>query len=166
MIVSEDGFHARKEDPEKLYGYGMVHSAVPLKGTAEFEVTLTEFGSRNWHGTFKLGIVLYQEGESLDNAKIPAHSSEGYDNCIWCAHKVHDRIERNIEMHYGDVQLDDLREGDRLGLQLTKDGILSFYVNDEYQGIALTDVYKEGKVVYALVDHYGKAVATRITKAG
>ena len=37
---------------------------------------------------------------------------------------------------YGYVDLYDLHEGDRIGLRLSQDGVLEFFVNGESQGIA------------------------------
>ena len=68
---------------------------------------------------------------------------------------------------YGHVDLRDLREGDRVGLLISEDGVLEFTVNGESQGIAAENVYARNRYrdIYAYVGHWN-AVATEITKAG
>ena len=162
MFISEDGQSAVKESTH--YAHGLVYSDRPLRGTCEFEVMLTGHGN-SWSGNFKLGLVQYSAGEPLDKDNIPRYSPEGENCCVWCADKVHDHIHGRIEKKYGHLTLDELREGDRLGLQVTKDGVLSFFVNDEHQGVAVVGVHKDGYDLYALVDHYGQAKSTVISKA-
>ena len=49
---------------------------------------------------------------------------------------------------YGYVDLYDLHEGDRIGLRLSQDGVLEFFVNGESQDIAARDVYTRNSDVY------------------
>lgn len=55
---------------------------------------------------------------------------------------------------YG-MDLDKLKEGDRVGVMRTSQGDLIFYINGESQGIAANNIPKP---VYALVNLYGKCV--------
>ena len=167
--VSEDGLIAKKKNPKENYGGGVVYSDSPLCGLCEFEVELTGYGT-GWSGNFKLGIARFKTVDSLlafrDTIPIPRYSPEANNNCVWCDERIFDKIQRKEDFRYGKKRLDDLREGDRLGLQITSEGVLSFFVNDEYQGIALTDVYQTGYDIYAIVDHYGNAISTSVSKAG
>ena len=71
------------------------------------------------------------------------------------------------EMPYGKQSLDELQRGDRLGLQLTRNGILTFFINGRPQGVAASSVYsKKDCYVYVVVDHYANCKSTRITRAG
>lgn len=55
---------------------------------------------------------------------------------------------------YG-IDLDKLKEGDRVGVMRTSQGDLIFYINGESQGIAASNIPNP---VYALVNLYGKCV--------
>ena len=69
------------------------------------------------------------------------------------------------ESDYGYVDLDDLREGDTVGLHLSHNGVLEFFVNGENQGIAAKNMYTRNTDIYAVANHRGQCVATVITKA-
>lgn len=55
---------------------------------------------------------------------------------------------------YG-IDLDKLKEGDRVGVMRTSQSDLIFYINGESQGIAANNIPNP---VYALVNLYGKCV--------
>ena len=79
---------------------------------------------------------------------------------------LHTRLaDRLRKQPYGRINLDKLRLGDRVGMRVTHEGILEFFVNGAYQGSAATGIYQRGYDVYAVVDHYGPCVATKITRA-
>lgn len=162
--VSPDGLSAAKISPSQHYAGGVVYSERPLQGICEFEVELIKYGT-GWSGNLKLGITLVDKGQGPPT-NVPRYSPEGTNVCVWCDSKIFDRIDKKNERPYGKKRLDDLREGDKLGLQITHNGTLSFFANGKHQGIALLDVYRPTYDVYATVDHYGNAVSTTITKSG
>ena len=168
MAIVEDGYSARKKDPESTYAYGVCFGARRLRGEAEFEVMLTELGT-SWSGTFKLGVMRISKNCEIRHIKIPRYSPDAPSFCVWCNQKLHNRLSESSELAekpYGMVSLDNLKCGDRLGMQLTSEGQLSFYVNGCYQGLATENVYLSGYNVYAVVDHYGRCKATTITRSG
>ena len=166
--IVENGTKAEKKDPTLHYAHGVAYSALPLRETAEFEVAMIDYGT-GWSGTLKLGIAKYKTGRSILVNKIPRYSPDAADHCVWSSDKVYNRLHSNQkspEEQYGLVELDVLREGDRLGLRLSHDGVLTFFVNGKSHGMAAENIYEEGYDVYAVVDHYGNCKATVITKAG
>lgn len=167
--IAKSGLRAEKKDPSLHYAHGVAYSALPLRGTAEFEVTMTDYGT-GWSGTLKLGIAKYKTGRSVQTSKIPRYSPEAADHCVWSSDKVHNRLRSNQngtqEKQYGRLDLDMLREGDRLGLRLSHDGVLTFFVNGKCQGVAAEKIYEKGHDVYVVVDHYANCKATVITRAG
>ena len=171
MATSEDGYVARKKDPEATYAYGVCFGARRLRGDAEFEVMLTDLGT-TWSGTFKLGVMRISSNIQLRHSKIPRYSPDAPSFCVWCNQKLHNRLSGlsgecdSEERPYGLISLDNLKCGDRLGMQLTREGDLSFYVNGCFQGVATRNVYLSGYDVYAVVDHYGRCKATTITRSG
>ena len=55
-------------------------------------------------------------------------------------------------------------QGDKLGMEISREGTLQFLVNDRSQGAAATNVYSTDKLVYGFVDHYGQAVTSTIAE--
>ena len=168
--VAADHRSAEKRDPAHYYAYGVAYGEKPLQGTAEFEVEIASHGTC-WSGTLKLGVMRRRESKKLSPKEIPRYSPEGSDHCVWSADKIHNRLglvakTSSAERQYGRVNLDQLRTGDRVGLRLSHDGALSFFVNGKYQGVAAEGVYQKGYHVYPVVDHYANCKATRITRAG
>ena len=168
MRVSEDGASAEKKDPVSYYAHGVVYGGKPLRGTAEFEVEIVSYGTA-WSGTLKLGVMRCEAGSEMLAKNIPRYSPEGSGHCVWSSDKAHNRLPGHTgssERHYGYVNLDDLREGHRLGMRLSRDGVLVFFVNGRCQGVAAERVHSKGYEVYPVVDHYANCKATRITRAG
>ena len=144
----------------------MVYGAKPLRGVSEFEVELVSYGT-GWSGTVKLGVVKWKKGIPLTEKAIPRYSPEGTHHCVWSSDKLHNRLtDCFTEAPYGVVNLDELRAGDRVGMRVTHEGILEFFVNGQHQGVAAHRIYQRGYDVYAVVDHYANCKATRITRAG
>ena len=115
-----------------------------------------------------VGLHLSQDGVKK-NLLMESGSgiSEDSDECMWAGQTLFNGLVTPREISkYGHVDLDDLREGDCVGLHLSQDGVLEFTVNGESQGIAAKNIYTRDTDVYAVVDHHGCCVATVITKAG
>lgn len=70
------------------------------------------------------------------------------------------------EIPYGERTLDDLREGDRLGMQISPQGTLEYFLNGKPQGVVVTNLHKPGHDLYIVVDHYANCKSTKITRAG
>lgn len=169
MSLSEDKLTATKIDPNSHYAHGVCYGAIPLRGTAEFEVEITSYGT-GWSGTMKLGVMRCKTDSKLAGS-IPRYSPEGQDHCVWSSNKIHNRLtggptEVEPEKRYGDRNLDDLTVDDKVGFRLSYDGNLTFFVNGTSQGIAADNIYLRGYDVYPVVDHYANCKATRIVRAG
>ena len=169
MSISEDTITATKVDPSSHYAYGVCYGAIPLKGTVEFEVEITSYGT-GWSGTMKLGIMRCRVEGSISQS-TPRYSPEGMNHCVWSSTKIHNRLVGSpgtveTERPYGLINLDDLRVGSKVGLRLSYDGVLTFFVDGRSQGVAAENIYLKGYDVYIVVDHYANCKATRITRAG
>lgn len=165
--ITDDGLAAEKRDADSQYAHGVAYGARPLKGTAEFEVKIASYGT-GWSGTLKLGVMRCKKDVPLvTGTSIPRYSPEGVDHCVWSSDKLHNRLVTPVvESNYGNTNLDDLREGDRVGMRLSHDGVLVFFVNGKSQGVAAENIYDRNCDVYAVVDHYANCRATVITRAG
>ena len=143
---------------------GVVYSERPVRGHVEFEVEIISYGTFSWAGSLKLGVMLHKSQTSLWEVALPRFTPGAAKHCVWITNKVYDKITTMKMMQYS-RDLDELREGDRVGLLITSDGELYFLVNGEPQGRTTYGIYRPGYDVYITVDHFGNCKATRITRA-
>ena len=165
--INNDGLRAERMDPYRVAGNGVAYGAHPLKGMAEFEIKIVSYESELiW--SLGLGVMRCEKGVPIEpGPSIPIITDDAANHCVWIDTELYNNIVTPSEKsEYGYVNLDDLREGDCVGLRLSQNGVLEFFVNGESQGIAAKNIYIRSSDVYAVVDHYGKCVATVITKAG
>ena len=163
--ITNDGLGAERMDPDRVRDNGVTYGAHPLKGMAEFEIKIVSYELR-YRWTLGLGVMRCEKGVPIEPGRSIPRTPQ-YDHCVWDDHRLFNNIVTpHEESEYGYVHLDDLREGDCVGLRLSQDGVLEFFVNGESQGIAAKNIYTRNSDVYAVVDHCGDCVATVITKAG
>ena len=167
--ITNNGLGAERMDPEGTSFDGIAYGAQPLKGLAEFEVKMVAYVAK-WSTTESLGLGIRRckKGVPIESGPdIPTDSFDADYHCVWFGQKLFNNLATPREKSdYGYVDLDDLREGDCVGLRLSQGGVLEFTVNGESQGIAAKNIYTRDTDVYAVVDHSDRGVATVITKAG
>jgi hypothetical protein len=165
--ITNNGLGAERMNPEDVLFGGVAYGAKPLKGLAEFEVKMVTYGAK-WHCSLRFGVMRMKRGTVIEPGPgIPENSPNADYHCLWTSQTLpNNLVTPREESDYGYVDLKDLREGDCVGLRLSRDGVLEFTVNGESQGIAAKNIYTRDTDVYAVVDHYGCCVATVITKAG
>ena len=166
---TNDGLEAKRVYPDAMFDSGIAYGAHPLKGMARFEVMIVSYGEgRGWLSSIQLGVMRCKKGVPIieSDLSIPFDSYGAVSHCVWCGQLLYNNFVTPEESNYGSVDLHDLREGDRVGLCLSQDGVLEFFVNGESQGIAANNIYTRSSDVYACVDHIGSCYATVITKAG
>ena len=163
--MSEYGRSARRIDPWRTMNRGIVLSSVPLRGLCEFEVKLTGYSS-NWSGNLIIGIVGFEKRKLISSSDFPSNAIEFDNSCVWSCGTIYKRENGQKGVDHNNSGL--VCEGDAVGLQITKEGTLSFYLNGSCKGVAMDGVYDKmsNMEVYAVVDHYGRAVSTEIVRAG
>ena len=152
----------------KSWDNGVVYGAKILRGTSEFEVEMTSYG-KHWSGTLYMGVMQYKAGSEINHSDIPQVLVLATNYCIYYGCEICNKCvgySGPAERKYGSTDLENLREGDRLGLRVSHDGVLTFFVNGKSQGVAAQGVYQDGYDLYAVVDVYAKCKAVRITRAG
>ena len=168
MKLSKDGLLAEKKDPGAVYAYGVTYGHRVLKGTTEFEVEISSYGT-GWAGTLKLGVMQKKAENKIKLEDIPRYSSDAENYCMFSSKKIFNRLTGSsgpADKEYGSVDLDSLRKGDRVGLRVSQDGVLIFFVNGKSQGVAAIGVYQKGFDLYAVVDVYAQCSAVKISRAG
>ena len=167
--LTNDGLGAKKMDPDNVRNNGVAYGAHPLKGRAEFEVKIVSYGGK-WRDSLGFGVMRCKKGVTIKSSDIPDNSSCAVNHFIWIDYQLCNNqftvADNDKWPDYGFVDLNDLREGDCVGLCLSQDGVLEFTVNGESQGTAATNIYDRNTDIYAVVEHWNKCVATVITKAG
>ena len=165
--ITNNGLGAERMNPEDKYYDAVAYGAQPLKGLAEFEVKMVTYGAK-WTYSIQVGLRRCKKGVPIESdPDIPYDSEGAIYHCVWAGQTLSNNlVTPGEDSNYGYVDLRDLREGDCVGLRLSQDGVLEFTVNGESQGIAAKNIYTRDTDVYAVVDHYGRCVATVITKAG
>ena len=156
--ITNDGLGA------EVHENGVVYGVHPLQGRAEFEVKIVKYPG---NCGFEFGVMRYKKSAF---AKLSFNAVDHRVWCSWYGQKLLNNLVTPYEVSdYGNVDLDDLSEGDRVGLCLSENGVLEFFVNGENQGIAARDIYTRNSDVYAHLEicyHRSIMVATVITKAG
>ena len=166
--ITNDGLGAERMNPYNGLDDGVTYGARPLKLVAEFEVKMVSYCGPRWLSSLQLGVMRCKTGVPIKSGpSIPKKSCNAKYHCMWNGQKLFNNIVTPREVSdYGYVNLEDLREGDCIGLRLSHDGVLEFFVNGESQGIAVKSIYTRDTDVYAVADHCANCVATVITKAG
>ena len=149
IFLSNQSRNARRRNATTEFNNGVVFSRAPLEDGDIFEVRLDKkMGS--WSGSFAIGVTT----GNPDSLEIPP-SATGLKNGSWLmSGKTVLKDGSSLLKDYGQ-DLDELNEGDIIGVQRQTDNSLHFYVNGVNQGIAARTIPSN---VYAVVDVYGKCV--------
>jgi len=166
MVISKDGLSARKRNPDHDFVDGVVYGEKPLKGVSEFEVEIVRYGSK-WLGSIVFGVMKISKEKELIVSDVPASCGNAPNHFVWFGDKLYNRFSDELVItYYGNRNLRGLREGNRVGLRLDRNGDLSFLVDGWSQGVARRNIVSEDHNLFVVVDHYGRCVETRITRSG
>nr|XP_034992887.1 LOW QUALITY PROTEIN: neuralized-like protein 4 [Zootoca vivipara] len=152
VTVSRGGRSAARSQPGQEFNHGLVLSREPLAPGAVFTVRIDR-KVNSWSGSIEIGVT------ALDPNHLDFPSSAtGLKGGSWIISGCSVlRDGRSILEEYGQ-DLDQLGEGDRVGIQRTANGELRLWVNGQDCGVAATGIPLH---VWAVVDLYGKC--TQIT---
>ena len=168
--ITNDGLGAEKMNPGSgdCVTNGVAYGACPLKGMAHFEVKLTSCWTKGRSDvSLRYGVMRCKKGDPIESVSVPTYIHGIMNHCTWSSQQLrNDLVTPSCVSDYGYVDLDDLCEGDCVGLRISQHGVLEFTVNGESQGIAAKDIYTRDTDVYAVVNHFGSCFATVVTKAG
>ncbi|XP_011253372.1 neuralized-like protein 4 [Camponotus floridanus] len=136
------------------YNYGLVFSAEPLQDDELFEVTIDK-KMISWSGSIEIGVTEC-DPETLEIPSCAINLRHGSWIMTGCG-IVHDG-DRIVDV-YG-TDLNDLEEGNTVGVMRTSNHELVFYVNGVSQGVAVSNIPEH---IFAVVDMYGDCVQVNIT---
>ena len=136
MVISEDGLSASKRNPENTLFHSVVYGEKPLKGVSEFEVEIVRYGS-GWAGSVHFGVMKISKDKELTLSDVPVDLYVAPNHFVWGGYQLYNNFSHElVRTSYGNQNLDDLREGNRVGLRLDRNGDLSFLVDGRSQGVA------------------------------
>ncbi|XP_032178448.1 neuralized-like protein 4 isoform X2 [Mustela erminea] len=152
VSLSACGRTARRQQPGQEFNHGLVLSREPLRDGRVFTVRIDR-KVNSWSGSIEIGVT------ALDPSVLDFPSSAtGLKGGSWVVSGCSVlRDGRSVLEEYGQ-DLDQLGEGDRVGVERTAAGELRLWVNGRDCGVAATGLPAR---VWAVVDLYGKC--TQIT---
>ncbi|KAK7804745.1 hypothetical protein U0070_023011 [Myodes glareolus] len=152
VSLSACGRTARRQQPGQEFNHGLVLSREPLRDGRVFTVRIDR-KVNSWSGSIEIGVT------ALDPSVLDFPSSAtGLKGGSWVVSGCSVlRDGRSVLEEYGQ-DLDQLVEGDRVGVERTATGELRLWVNGRDCGVAATGLPAR---VWAVVDLYGKC--TQIT---
>ncbi|XP_033095414.1 neuralized-like protein 4 [Anneissia japonica] len=136
------------------FNNGIVMTNRPLRNEEYFEIRLDKLIDK-WSGSIEIGITTHNP----DNIDFPATMTNlrsGTTMMSGCGILTNGKGTRR---EYGQFNLDELQEGDIIGVMKKSNGDLHFYINNIDQGLAASCMPED---VYGVVDLYGMAVRVSI----
>ena len=169
IFISNNSYQAVKVD--KKEGSSLTYAALPFKGVVEFEVRVADY-YQGIRGSIRLGMMRRPVCHSTSQVGIPKHSEHRDNSCMWFRSSFKHKTEFQNNMgslhllrFYGRSDLGELQQGDRVGLQVTADGDLSFFMNGLNQGIAAEGIYRMDSDLFCFVEMMEGCEAIEVTRA-
>ncbi|XP_064459470.1 neuralized-like protein 4 isoform X2 [Ornithodoros turicata] len=153
VTISNENRTAHRIHPHQEFNNGIVMSAEPLCDNQLFEVRIDKKIS-TWSGSIEIGVT------TLDPSTLTFPSSAtNLRDSSWVMSGIGVLQDgKPLVEEYG-VDLDQLGEGDKVGVMRTSSGDLVFFVNGHSQGVAATRIPPQ---IYVVVDLYGKCAQVTI----
>ena len=158
LILSDDCLVTQSHSHTK----GEVHATKPLHRTGEFEIKVEVKGPSTRDGFFGIGIRRRQH-----SSPGPLYTLSGC--CIWQTGAIYNSLKKapTTTTYQTARDLELLIKGDRVGMRITREGDLEFFVNGRSQGVAAHGVYKpsDSSDLYPLIK-LPAGYTVRITAGG
>ncbi|CAB1345235.1 unnamed protein product [Coregonus sp. 'balchen'] len=143
--LSNNNKTAERRRPLDEFNNGVVMTNRPLRHNEMFE----------WSGSIEIGVTTHNPN-NLDYPATMTNLRSGTIMMSGCGILTNGKGTRR---EYCEFSLDELQEGDHIGLMHKASGALHFYINGIDQGVAAAQT---PTVVYGVVDLYGMAVKVTI----
>ncbi|TRY73920.1 hypothetical protein TCAL_09119 [Tigriopus californicus] len=152
--VSNNSRTAERRRPCDEFNNGVVMTHRPLRDNELFEIRIDRLVDK-WSGSIEVGISIHNPS-SLEFPSTMTNQRSGTLMMSGCGILTNGRGTRR---EYGEYNLDELKEGDRIGMMRKSNGNLHFYINGLDQGVAATKVPQQ---MWGVVDLYGMTVKVTI----
>ncbi|KFM80539.1 Neuralized-like protein 4, partial [Stegodyphus mimosarum] len=144
---------ASRNNPHQEFNNGLVMSSQPLVDDQLFEVRIDK-KVPTWSGSIEIGVSSL-DPNYLDFPSSATNFREG--SWVMSGTSVLEDGKSHLEDYGHD--LDELSEGDTVGVMRTSSGELHFFVNGIDQGVS---AHRVTGTIYAVVDMYGKCAQVSI----
>ncbi|XP_072447616.1 neuralized-like protein 4 isoform X4 [Chiloscyllium punctatum] len=152
--LSNNNKTAERRRPLDEFNNGVVMTNRPLRDNEMFEIRIDKLVDK-WSGSIEIGITMHNPN-NLDYPATMTNLRSGTIMMSGCGILTNGKGTRR---EYCEFSLDELQEGDHIGLMRKSNGALHFYINGIDQGVAATQTLP---TVYGVVDLYGMAVKVTI----
>ncbi|XP_043932154.1 neuralized-like protein 4 [Protopterus annectens] len=152
--LSNNNKTAERRRPLDEFNNGVVMTNRPLRDNEMFEIRIDKLVDK-WSGSIEIGVTTHNPND-LDYPATMTNLRSGTIMMSGCGILTNGKGTRR---EYCEFSLDELQEGDHIGLMRKSSGALHFYINGIDQGVAATQT---PSLVYGVVDLYGMAVKVTI----
>uniref|UniRef100_A0A670Z1B4 Neuralized-like protein 4 n=1 Tax=Pseudonaja textilis TaxID=8673 RepID=A0A670Z1B4_PSETE len=152
--LSNNNKTAERRRPLDEFNNGVVMTNRPLRDNEMFEIRIDKLVDK-WSGSIEIGVTTHNP----NNLEYPATMTNLRSGTIMMSGCGILTNGKGTRREYCEFSLDELQEGDHIGLTRKSNSALHFYINGIDQGVATT---LTPLVVYGVVDLYGMAVKVTI----
>ncbi|XP_017783812.1 PREDICTED: neuralized-like protein 4 [Nicrophorus vespilloides] len=142
--------------PLDEFNNGVVMTHRPLIDAELFEIRIDRLVDK-WSGSIEMGITTHNPSTLVFPATM-TNMRSGTIMMSGCGILTNGKGTRR---EYGDFNLDELREGDRVGMMRKPDGNLHYFINGLDQGVAAERV---PTTVWGVIDLYGMTIKVSIVE--
>ncbi|XP_055383561.1 neuralized-like protein 4 isoform X2 [Condylostylus longicornis] len=145
---------AERRRPLDEFNNGVVMTHRPLKDNELFEIRIDKLVDK-WSGSIEVGVTAHNP-LALHFPATMTNMRSGTIMMSGCGILTNGKGTRR---QYGEFNLDELREGDRVGMMRKSNGNLHYYINGQDQGVAATRV---AQTLWGVIDLYGMTIKVTI----
>ncbi|XP_063229643.1 neuralized-like protein 4 [Bacillus rossius redtenbacheri] len=152
--LSGGGRAAERRRPLDEFNNGVVMTHRPLRDNELFEIRIDRLVDK-WSGSIEVGVTTHNP-TALEFPATMTNMRSGTTMMSGCGILTNGKGTRR---EYGMYNLDELKEGDRIGMMRKLNGDLHYFINGLDQGVAATKI---PYCVWGVVDLYGMTVKVTI----
>ncbi|XP_062535217.1 neuralized-like protein 4 [Armigeres subalbatus] len=145
---------AERRRPLDEFNNGVVMTHRPLRDNELFEIRIDRLVDK-WSGSIEVGVTTHCPS-ALQFPATMTNLRSGTIMMSGCGILTNGKGTRR---EYGEFNLDELREGDRVGMMRKSNGNLHYYINGRDQGVAATRV---AQTLWGVIDLYGMTIKVTI----
>ncbi|KAH8270110.1 hypothetical protein KR018_004088, partial [Drosophila ironensis] len=145
---------AERRRPLDEFNNGVVITHRPLRDNELFEIRIDKLVDK-WSGSIEVGVTTHNP-TVLHFPATMTNMRSGTIMMSGCGILTNGKGTRR---QYGEYNLDELREGDRVGMMRKANGNLHYYINGQDQGVAANRV---AATLWGVIDLYGMTIKVTI----
>ncbi|XP_062133329.1 neuralized-like protein 4 [Drosophila sulfurigaster albostrigata] len=145
---------AERRRPLDEFNNGVVMTHRPLRDNELFEIRIDKLVDK-WSGSIEVGVTTHNP-TVLHFPATMTNMRSGTIMMSGCGILTNGKGTRR---QYGEFNLDELREGDRVGMMRKSNSNLHYYINGQDQGVAATRV---AATLWGVIDLYGMTIKVTI----